>query len=932
MKTVALRRSALAGLAATCAALAAAPAAPAATISPGDLLAVSDTNAVLQIDPADGGQATFASGGSLANPSGVAVAANGDILVTDADAFGGSGGVLRIDPATGAQATVSSGGSFTDPSGLALEADGDILVVERGPVSQPGGIVRVDPVTGTQTVVSWGGSFVEPVGIAVEPGGDILVADLFAVPGSGAIIRVDPATGAQTVVSSGGSFDDPYGLAVEADGDVLVADVWAEAVFRVDPATGAQSTVSSGGALASPFSVALAPGGEILVGGAGGVVALDPVTGAQTTVSSGAPGLLSLAVSTVMSHSIPKGSGADGVLLMRDGDRLVLFDSALNVVAAGPVALANAAVIQGAGGQGDALEIDYRQFAATPTGGFFGLPGGIRFRAGSGGLDVLAVTGDADFTLTNSALTSPPYATVRIASVEGARLFAGAGSNTVDASGFSGPTQLNGADGDDFLRGGSAGDTLHGGPGADFYTGGLGDDTFLGAAGDTLIESGDVDFTLSDSRMTGRGTDAVSGIDRASLTGGAGANAFTLTGWRGSAALTGLEGPDRVAAGGNFDMTLTDAELARAGRGAVELLSIEQAALTGGVGANELDASAFSGPVTLSGRAGDDRLAGGASTDALDGGAGDDALESGTGTGARLTGSTGDDTITGGPGIDVLAEAGDVDFRLADGGLTGLGIDSLSAIEEAELRGGASGNTFTVNGWTRPARLFGGSGIGDRVVSVNDADMALTPTRLTRSTGGAFDLSGIEEAALTGGPGANTLNAFAFTGPVRLDGAAGNDSLTGGSGHDLLAGSYGADRLTGRSGDDVLDGGTGQDRLVEAANVDLTLTAVALAGLGEDSLASVELASLTGGPGSNRIDASAFPGAVGLNGAGGGDDLEGGPAGDVLSGGAGADFAAGHGGEDTMQMADGGTVDTADGGPDFDTCACDANDIRIGIP
>jgi hypothetical protein len=212
--------------------LALVPAADAGAVqlSPGDIL-VADQEAfgsrggVIQVDPATGAQTPVASGGSFANPARVALEADGDILVADADAFAfGTGGVIRVDPATGAQTTVSSGGSFADPVAVALEADGDILVADPNAFGGPGGVIRVDPATGAQTTVSSGGSFARPVAVALEADGDVLVADGDAFGGAGGVIRVDPATGAQTPVSSGGSFADPSGVAVvpgvpDADGD-----------------------------------------------------------------------------------------------------------------------------------------------------------------------------------------------------------------------------------------------------------------------------------------------------------------------------------------------------------------------------------------------------------------------------------------------------------------------------------------------------------------------------------------------------------------------------------------------------------------------------------------------------------------------------------------------------------------------------------------
>jgi len=75
---------------------------------------------------------------SFVTPRGIALDADGSILVVDQDAFGGPGGVIRVDPATGARTTVSesstSGGpSFVTPRDIALEADGSILVPTRTP-------------------------------------------------------------------------------------------------------------------------------------------------------------------------------------------------------------------------------------------------------------------------------------------------------------------------------------------------------------------------------------------------------------------------------------------------------------------------------------------------------------------------------------------------------------------------------------------------------------------------------------------------------------------------------------------------------------------------------------------------------------------------------------------------------------------------------
>jgi sugar lactone lactonase YvrE len=237
-------------------------AAGAITINPGDFL-VSERDAfggpggVIHVDPLTGAQTVVSSGGIFVNPSGIVIAANGDILVAEPESAGGrTGAVIRVDPLTGAQTIVSSGGSLVHPVGIAIDTSGDVLVVDASHA-----VIRVDPMTGDQTVVSSGGSLAWPFGIAIAPNGDILIADPNAFGGSGGLFRIDPVTGDQATVSSGESFVDPFGVAVTAT-DIFVAErddpSGTGAVIRVDPLTGTQTIVSSGGNFAAPEGITLA--------------------------------------------------------------------------------------------------------------------------------------------------------------------------------------------------------------------------------------------------------------------------------------------------------------------------------------------------------------------------------------------------------------------------------------------------------------------------------------------------------------------------------------------------------------------------------------------------------------------------------------------------------------------------------------------------
>jgi hypothetical protein len=208
---------------------------------------------------------------NFVDPRGIALAADGSILAADANAFGGNGGVIRVNPVSGVQTVVANGSLpgdlFVDPTGITVAANGDILVADRNAFGGNGGVIRVNPITGAQSAVSNGGLFVDPSGIALAGNGDILIADPNAFGGNGGVIRVNPSSGIQTVVASGlqpgNLFVDPTGIALAANGDILVADPNAfggnGGVIRVNPSSGAQSTVASGGVFLDPSGIAVVP-------------------------------------------------------------------------------------------------------------------------------------------------------------------------------------------------------------------------------------------------------------------------------------------------------------------------------------------------------------------------------------------------------------------------------------------------------------------------------------------------------------------------------------------------------------------------------------------------------------------------------------------------------------------------------------------------
>ena len=198
-------------------------------------------------------------GPDLFAPSAIAIEASGAILITNTNAVG-NGGVIRVDPVTGVRTAVSRNGapagapSIDAPFAMAVAANGDILVLDAD--TFPGGsVVRVNPVTGARTLLSdnaspaGGPNFVAPWGMTLDAAGSILVSDREAFGGNGGIIRVDPVTGARTTVSKnnapagGPSFQDPAGL-VSSCGQLYVVDFGTDAVLKVNPASGVRTLVS----------------------------------------------------------------------------------------------------------------------------------------------------------------------------------------------------------------------------------------------------------------------------------------------------------------------------------------------------------------------------------------------------------------------------------------------------------------------------------------------------------------------------------------------------------------------------------------------------------------------------------------------------------------------------------------------------------------
>ncbi|NQV25071.1 MAG: hypothetical protein HQ518_11965, partial [Rhodopirellula sp.] len=308
-------------------------------------------------------------------------------------------------------------------------------------------------------------------------------------------------------------------------------------------------------------------------------------------------------------------------------------------------------------------------------------------------------------------------------------------------NGRGGSDQIFGGDGNDRLLGGGSNDLLVGGNGRDTILGNSGIDTISGGEGNDRIVGGNQTTVLREENFAGDITVASSGLELTL----SGLGNDTLLGSYSSVELTGDDGPNRIDASGvNFAVTLkggggddtllggskgdsldggdgidqiqqtvdleqvlTDTLVT--GRGADTLSSIEEAVLIGGEQGTNINASAFTGNVTLIGNGGGDTLTGGSGNDLIDGGDGDDKLFGLIGN-DTMDGAAGNDSLVGGAGNDVLLGGAANDTLFGDAGN-----DSILGEAGADIvNGGAGTNTVT------------GAGNGESVdagdvVSIGDA-------------------------------------------------------------------------------------------------------------------------------------------------------------------------------------------------------------------
>ncbi|MEM7767233.1 MAG: hypothetical protein AAF253_07060, partial [Pseudomonadota bacterium] len=623
-------------------------------------------------------------------------------------------------------------------------------------------------------------------------GDDVLVADLNGTQ------ALDGGTGDDTVVLENfAETSDPLTVtltdisATSAAGAATYQNT--ETVIIAGPTDG-DDTVDASATTTALNSVVLLgdAGDDTLIGGA-----------AQTVLWGGA-GQDTLTAGTGQTafffESITDEVDGDQLFGFKPGDTLIFFQVE---------ALAQPA----------ALEISF-----IADGAFTGTAGEVRYQFDAGNtLVAFDLDGDAaadtTLTLTGQTLeltfdfnTVLPFTGLALTVVEDLTLTGTSGDDVLDGgdgddtiSGLGGADQIAGGFGDDTLDGGPGNDLIRGGDGNDSLTGGPGADSLDGASGNDTIDGG----TGTDEISGGPGDDILNGGDDDDLIQGETGN-DTLRGGAGDDVLGGGLGTNTVNGGaGNdtidigdpfafgvtidtidggtgfdtlrfasdrsvfFDLTAPTADtgtfsfvddtalfditfenIERLQRlDPADLTTLNQLVLFGGDSGDTIDASSEALRVTIAGLDGDDTITGSAFGDILQGAAGNDTLAGNDGDDTFIETLTGTNTIDGGAGFDRVQ------------------IDAFGASPTTPLS-----------------------------ITVNNLEIR------SATTGGRTSITAIEGVTLAStGAGDDTLDAAAASIEVALDGGAGNDTLTGGSGTNFLRGGAGADTIIGGSGPNQIE-------------------------------------------------------------------------------------------------------------------------------
>jgi Ca2+-binding RTX toxin-like protein len=502
-----------------------------------------------------------------------------------------------------------------------------------------------------------------------------------------------------------------------------------------------------------------------------------------------------------------------------------------------------------------------------------GLGGNDRINGGEGsdiliggdGNDIYIVNNNDDQIIEQDQL-SVPFAgtedTVLISHVEAFTLPAhverGVRETPGELTGNALPNTLTGSAGADVLFGGD-GDILIGGSGDDqyFLTG------YFSASGDgssQIVEviGGGIDtiYSAFEARIgNGIENSVALGVDNLRLFGDDGPN--ILQGNAGNNRLYGMLGADTLIGKAGHDWYQVDTtddkvlELDNNGIDTIELVTPMSYELPANV--ENLVASIDPSAATLTGNVLANLIKGNGGTNIINGGLGADEMHGKGGNDIFYIDNLGDQVVEYADSstdhifssIDISKLANNVEH----GTLIGSARLLMGNDQNNYLWGNALNNTLDgglgndyLDGGEGADRLVGGSGddsylvvdLLDTLVETSNQGSDTIVTTLSN-----FELAVNFENLIFAGLNNANFVGIGNAAANRLEGAGGNDSLTGGDGNDKLYGNQGNDSLLGGLGDDVLYGNSGDDHLLGSLGDD-----VLDGGIGQDQM--------TGGLGNDR--------------------------------------------------------------------------------
>jgi hypothetical protein len=231
----------------------------------GDLLVSSFlNNQVLAFDGSTGASlGTFASGGGLLSPVGIAIGPDNNVYVSGRD----NNAVLRYDGTTGAFLD-----DFVGPHSAGLSGPHELLFSNQGDLLVNSGfnsnVLFYDGTSGAFQNVQTGsgiGGLSFPHGLAEGPDGNLYVGDR----NTNEVLKFNGSTGAFQgvfVAAGSGGLNVTTGVAFGPDGNLYVDSFNTNNVLRYNGSTGAFMDVfASGGGLSGPQGLVFGPDGNLYV-------------------------------------------------------------------------------------------------------------------------------------------------------------------------------------------------------------------------------------------------------------------------------------------------------------------------------------------------------------------------------------------------------------------------------------------------------------------------------------------------------------------------------------------------------------------------------------------------------------------------------------------------------------------------------------------